>query len=160
MKKLIHTLAALTLLSILAACGGEALPTATEAAAPTQSVPTPTEAPTEAAAAVTEAPVTSEAAPTEDASTVSFAADVYPILEAKCIKCHGVEQVKEGLTLLTYTDLMAGSFNGPVVIAGNADESPFVNLVARGKMPNRGPKATEAELQTLRDWVNQGALNN
>ena len=170
MKKLIHTFATLTLLAVLAACGGNAAPpAATESVSPTESVPTlaeetpaPTEAPTEAAAATTEAPAATEAAPTVEAagSTVSFAANVYPILEAKCIKCHGVEQVKEGLNLMSYNDLMAGSFNGPVLVPGNADESLLVQLIVKGKMPNRGDKVTDAELQIIKDWINQGALNN
>lgn len=169
MKKFIPLVTALTLLAILAGCGGSATQTPPEPESATQSVPTPTEepsvpteAPAETAAPATEVSVVTEAPSTESpaASTVSFAANVYPILEAKCIKCHGVDQVKEGLDMLTYDNLMAGSFNGPVVVPGNADESLLVELIVRGKMPNRGPKATDAELQIIRDWVNQGALNN
>lgn len=99
--------------------------------------------------------------PTESASTaISYASDVYPILEAKCVKCHGVERVKEGLNMLTYEQLMAGSFNGPVIVPGNADESLLAQLIAEGEMPDRGPKVTEAELQVIKNWINAGALNN
>lgn len=62
--------------------------------------------------------------------------------------------------MLTYDDLMAGSFNGPVVASGNADESLLVKLIVEGEMPNRGDKVTDAELQIIKDWINQGALNN
>lgn len=167
MKKLIHTLAALTLLAFLAACGADAAPPATtEPVTVTESVPTPTEepatVPTEAPTATAEAPSATEAAPTEEAagSTVSFAADVYPIFEAKCVKCHGVERVKEGLNMLTYEQLMAGSFNGPVVLPGNANESLLAQLIIEGEMPNRGDKVTPEELQIIQNWINQGAANN
>jgi hypothetical protein len=120
-----------------------------------------TPVPTETLTQTSEATQTAEILPTESAaSTSGFASSVYPIFEAKCIKCHGVEQVKEGLSMLTYEELMAGSFNGPVVIPGNADSSLLVELIARGKMPNRGEKVTETELQIIKDWINAGALND
>lgn len=153
MKKSIYTLAALTLLAVLAACGGDAAsPAATEAVSSTESIPAPTD----------EAPSATTASPTEEAAqaSVSFAVNVYPIFEAKCVKCHGRERVKEGLNLLTYEQLMAGSFNGQVITPGNAGESLLVQLIVKGKMPNRGDKVTDAELQIIKDWVNQGALNN
>jgi uncharacterized membrane protein len=111
----------------------------------------------------TEAPAADTAVPEAEApaaSGVSFANDVQPILSAKCAKCHGVEQVKEGLDVQTHAALMAGSFNGPVIVPGNANESLFVKLIVEGEMPNRGPKVTPEELQVIIDWVNQGALNN
>ncbi len=167
MKKIIPLVTALTLAVILAGCGGNATQTPPEPESPTQSAPTPTEEPplptdTPTETAATEAPALTEAPPTEAAASsgVSFAANVYPIFEAKCIKCHGVERVKEGLDMQTYDNLMAGSFNGQVLIPGNADESLLVQLIAKGEMPNRGPKVTEEELQIIRNWVNQGALNN
>ncbi len=163
MKKIFLISSALMILAFVAACGAPA-PAPTEPPAPTQTLPPPSDTPppTETLAPTTEAPTTTEVPATEAQaeSTVSFAANVYPILEAKCVKCHGVEQVKEGLNLLTYDNLMAGSFNGPVLVPGNADDSLLVQLIVRGKMPNRGPKATEEELQVIRDWVNQGAVNN
>jgi cytochrome c5 len=164
MKKFIPLVTALTLAAILAGCGGSATQTPPELESATQSVPTPTEElslPTEAPAETT-ASAGTDAPPTEAAaaSTVSFSGNVFPIFEAKCNKCHGVERVKEGLDMTTYDNLMAGSFNGPVVVPGNADESLLVELIVRGKMPNRGTKATDEELQIIRDWVNQGALNN
>lgn len=159
MKKIPTVLTAIPILALAAACGGSApLPTAAEPAAATQTVPPPTATLTSAPEAVP----SPEAAATDSpgASVTGFASSVQPILEAKCVKCHGVDQVKEGLNMLTYEGLMAGSFNGPVVAPGDADESLMVQLIARGKMPNRGPKVTESELQIIKDWINQGALNN
>ncbi len=55
---------------------------------------------------------------------------------------------------------MAGSDNGPVVIAGDASNSLLVELIANQKMPKRGAKLTPSQVQLITDWVNQGALDN
>jgi mono/diheme cytochrome c family protein len=157
MNKNILSLTLLLTLMLITACGGSAAQTPLETAAPTETVSQPTAVP-----AATEAATSTEAASTDatSATTTSFANNVMPILEAKCIKCHGVEAKKEGLDLRTYEDLMAGSRNGSVLTPGDASNSVLVDLIQRGKMPNRGPKLTPEEIQTIIDWVNQGALNN
>jgi mono/diheme cytochrome c family protein len=161
MKNTIILLSTFLLIIILAACGGSggASSADVEPAAPTQAESTPTEVPATAEATV---PVNEEPAATESeaASAASYANNVYPILEAKCIKCHGVESKKEGLDMLTYDNLMKGSRNGAVVAPGDANNSLFVQLIVEGEMPNRGTKVTPEELQLIIDWVNQGALNN
>jgi hypothetical protein len=83
-----------------------------------------------------------------------------PILTNSCNECHGVKQVKEGLDMQTYESLMAGSFNGPVLVAGNSADSFLVQQVVKGKMPKRGPKLTAEQIQIISDWIDAGALNN
>lgn len=149
--------------TLLSACGGTPAQTPVEPAPATQTVPPPTTLPAETESLpATEAPLPVESPATEAGSVglVSFAANIMPIFEAKCVKCHGVERVKEGLDMQTYENIMAGSFNGAVVAPGNAAESLLVQLIVENEMPNRGPKITPDELQLIREWVNQGALNN
>jgi mono/diheme cytochrome c family protein len=159
MKRTLLT-ALLVLSCVLAACGGTPQ-TATEAAlsTPTESLPTTLPAPTETLVAV---PATETAVPPTEAPavSVSFANDIMPIFQNSCFECHGVRQVKEGLDMQTHESIMAGSFNGPVVIPGNAGESLLVQLVVQGEMPNRGPKLTAEQIQIIRDWINAGAPNN
>jgi len=107
----------------------------------------PTEAPTEAPA---EAP----------AGKVSFANDVFPIIESRCINCHGGDRIEEGLVMLSYDGLMAGSDNGPVIVPGDVEGSLLVELVTSKEMPKRGPKLTPPQIQIITDWVAAGALNN
>lgn len=130
--------------------------TATETSLPPTETPIPsteTSAPaTDTPAAVTDLPVAS--------GGVSFTNDVLPILVTSCGQCHGVREVKEGLDLTTYEAIMAGSFNGPVITAGNANDSYLVQQIIDGEMPKRGPKLTAEQIQIITDWVNQGALNN
>ncbi|HEX9386842.1 MAG TPA: c-type cytochrome domain-containing protein [Anaerolineales bacterium] len=91
---------------------------------------------------------------------MSFANDVLPIIESRCINCHGGERVEKGLNLKTYADMMQGSENGPVVTARNVTDSKLVELIVTQKMPKRGPKLTPPQIPLITDWVNQGALDN
>jgi mono/diheme cytochrome c family protein len=145
---------------VLAGCGTQAAaePTAMEAP-PTQPAVAPTEAaelaPTEAPA---EAPT--EAAAGASAATVSFTNDVVPIIQSRCINCHGGDRTEKGLVMHTYEELMAGSENGPVIVPGDVAGSKLVELIANQKMPKRGPKLTPPQVQLITDWVAAGALNN
>jgi mono/diheme cytochrome c family protein len=151
-----------SIVGLLTACGSQA--TNTAASSPTESVAPATEARTEPPLSTdTAAPTDTAAAATEPAAqeaTVSFAHDVLPIIESRCINCHGGDRTEKDLSLKTYADMMQGSENGPVVTAGNAVNSKLVELIVAQKMPKRGPKLTPPQVQLITDWVNQGALNN
>jgi mono/diheme cytochrome c family protein len=95
-----------------------------------------------------------------EGATVSFASDILPLFESRCIGCHGGERTQEGLDLKTHASIMTGSENGPVVTPGDAANSLLVEMVATQKMPKRGPKLTPNQVQLITDWVNQGALDN
>jgi uncharacterized membrane protein len=92
--------------------------------------------------------------------TVSFANDVMPIIQSRCVRCHGEDRVEESLLMRTYEEIMAGSENGPVIVPGDVANSKLVELVASQKMPKRGPKLTPPQVQLITDWVAAGAPNN
>lgn len=97
---------------------------------------------------------------------VSFSEDIRPILDAKCIQCHGGEDengviVKEmELDLTTYETLMAGSEYGTVVEAGDADDSVLWQMLEFGDMPQDGDPLPEDELELFKQWIAEGAENN
>jgi uncharacterized membrane protein len=93
-------------------------------------------------------------------TSVSFAKDVLPILDSRCLSCHGGGQTQRGLSVASYATLMAGSQRGSVVIPSDAANSILVQLIQSGQMPKNGPSLTPAEIQTIVDWINAGALNN
>lgn len=162
-KTLLPTLTFLLIL-MLSACNGQATQTPLESAASTEALSQPTQVP---ASTITSIPssTTSDASGTASpapaaAAAISFANDVMPIFESRCIKCHGGEQTKEGLDLKTYEGLMAGSFNGTVLEPGNAGASFLVEQLLTGEMPKRGTKLTPSETQIIADWINSGAINN
>lgn len=90
----------------------------------------------------------------------SFAADVMPFFNKYCIRCHGSQNPRVGLSLATHAAVLAGSRNGSVVKPGDAAASELARVVISGEMPPRGEKPTEAEIQILVDWINGGALDN
>ena len=147
-------------IGFLSACGSQ----------PVVDVPasTPTEKPAPFTQTATNpAPATDTVTPTEEPTTVpvvstgiSFSNDVYPIIKSRCINCHGGQKVEEGLVLKTYSDLMAGSDNGPVIMPGDAANSLLIELITTLEMPKKGPKLTPPQIQLITDWVNQGALDN
>ena len=93
-------------------------------------------------------------------STVSFNADILPILQSRCVNCHGGQKTEKKFNMTSHASLMQGSENGAMIIPGDAENSKLISLIAAGKMPKRGPKITPDQLQLLMDWVNAGALDN
>ena len=162
MKKQILLIATLIFILILSACGSQTPQPPPETASPTEAPPQPTQTPIP-----TETPIpTSTASPTAEMPTelpvaeISFTNDIMPIFNKSCNKCHGVEQIKEGLDMRTYETLMTGSFNGTVITAGSAADSFLVQQLEEGEMPKRGPKLTADQIQIIIDWINAGAPNN
>ena len=151
---------------LLTACGGQATNPPASVSQPTQAVgpvvlsPLATEAPTNPPLSTDTFATATEPAVAAQGATVSFAHDVLPILGSRCTNCHGGERTEKGLNLKTYTDIMQGSENGPVVTAGNATNSKLIELILNQKMPKRGPKLTPPQVELITNWVNQGALNN
>lgn len=94
------------------------------------------------------------------ALNISYAKDIQPIFQSRCASCHIGKAKSAGLNLGSYESLMAGSQDGPVIIAGDAGQSYLVEKITAGEMPKRGPKLTPAQIQLITDWVNAGAPNN
>jgi uncharacterized membrane protein len=159
------------MIAIVSACGGQSIGVPTSTSQSTEEIAPATEtsislpvstgtvipASTDTAQA-TEPPAATQ--PVIQGVTVSFANDVLPIIQSRCINCHGGDRTEEGLVMLTYADIIAGSDNGPVVVPGDAEHSLMAEMVSTQKMPKRGPKLTPPQVQVIIDWINQGALDN
>ena len=100
---------------------------------------------------------------------VSYSRDVVPILDKHCKVCHVQGQpgyVVSGFELGSYETLMRGTQYGPVVLPGDPLTSVLVMLIEGRvdpslKMPHGGASTpSEAEILTIRRWVEQGARNN
>jgi mono/diheme cytochrome c family protein len=89
-----------------------------------------------------------------------FAAEIRPILAARCYSCHGPELQQNGLRLDSLAALMNGSANGKVVIPGDSEKSPLVRRALgldRPKMPYGGPPLPADDVELIRKWIDQGA---
>ena len=95
---------------------------------------------------------------------VSYSQTIQPVLTESCGKCHGENRSRGGLNLASYQGLMKGGASGVVVIPGNADESQIIGSVERTKEPHMPPPfAGDMPTQgiaALRQWINEGALDN
>ena len=150
------------LLGLLTACGAQPIEAPTSQ--PTVESATPTQAPLPTDTAIPATSVPPTVPPTSDSAvqtgTVSFSADVLPILQSRCWNCHGGDDIEEGLDLTSFAAIMAGSDNGPVITPGDAANSLLAEQVVSNEMPKRGPKLTPPQVQIIVDWIKQGALNN
>jgi hypothetical protein len=160
-KLLIPFFVTILILSACATATETPLPTVEPVIVTSTLPPTETPSPTDTVSATLEVTQPTSVPPTESvASNVSFANQVLPIFQTYCVECHGGIRIREGLNMTSYDALMAGSFNGAVIIPGNANESITIQLIVAGEMPNRGPAPSTEELQIIIDWINQGAINN
>ncbi|MBM3982028.1 MAG: hypothetical protein FJ304_17550 [Planctomycetes bacterium] len=98
-----------------------------------------------------------------DAKNPNYEDDVLPIMKQSCTNCHGNDKQKGGLNLATYAAMQQGGSSGAVVVPGNPGKSRIYSLSAHldePKMPPSGNKIADAQLATLKLWVEQGARQN
>ena len=95
-----------------------------------------------------------------------FVHEVYPVLERKCMSCHGhnAAEVEGGLQVIDRASLLKGGQSGKAaVIPGEPQESPLIHLV-EGRdptsimPPKRDEQLTTEEIQWLRNWISAGAI--
>ncbi|MBM3144225.1 MAG: c-type cytochrome [Chloroflexi bacterium] len=91
----------------------------------------------------------------------SFAEDVLPIFEAKCVPCHGS---MGGWDAASYDAVMTTGDNAPTVIPNDVRNSILAQKITGEQtygniMPPAG-KMTNAEIQLILDWIAAGAPDN
>jgi len=83
--------------------------------------------------------------------------DVRPILEARCMACHGDSSPAAGLNLTTLSSIQKGSKNGPVIVHGASQNSNLFQKISSKSMPPPGaPPLSEEQIQTIRKWIDDG----
>ncbi|MGY8943427.1 MAG: c-type cytochrome [Flavobacteriales bacterium] len=80
----------------------------------------------------------------EELTKVSFINDVKPIMDARCLSCHGAGG--NFPELKNYSEVSTHA----VIVKEE---------VASGRMP-RGAALTAAQIKSIVDWVDEGALDN
>ena len=105
------------------------------------------------------------------AEPVSFDRDIAPILERRCLECHGATpsgdanakpELKGGLSLATRAAALKGGESGPAFVSGKPAESllvDYVTLAADGtaQMPKKRTPLKPAEIEALTKWIAAGA---
>lgn len=108
---------------------------------------------------------------------ISFTTSVKPILDAKCLNCHdgtGEGSSKTEFNVVDYKNMMQGTKYGPVINPGDSLSSSLYRLISHRtstsiQMPphhntsaaeGRGEPLTPKQIETIKNWIDQGALNN
>ena len=89
----------------------------------------------------------------------SSLSDVRPLLEAKCLGCHGVGNRLAGLDLRTREAALKGGTRGAAFVPGKADKSLLMQLVSGNRAPLMPPtgKLPAGEIALLKHWIDNGA---
>jgi uncharacterized membrane protein len=101
---------------------------------------------------------------------ISYRDQIQPILNNRCVSCHGADKPAARIVLTSYENLMssrATKFKKPIVIAGNLSES-WLYLRSGTDQPHfRMPPDTSRiaplpknEVELIGKWILQGAKNN
>ena len=104
-----------------------------------------------------------DAAPVISAEPLVFADVLLPLLEQRCVECHGPDQAKGGLRLDSFAALTKGGEHGPVVLAGRGGASSLVERMTlpagndERMPPDDKPAPTTEEIQLVRWWIDRGA---
>ncbi|HVW01505.1 MAG TPA: PSD1 and planctomycete cytochrome C domain-containing protein [Planctomycetaceae bacterium] len=92
---------------------------------------------------------------------VDYTREIKPILQRSCYACHGVLQQKGKLRLDAGTLIRKGGDSGAAVEPGKADESELLARITSSdetlRMPLEGATLKPAEIDRIRQWIEQGA---
>ena len=93
---------------------------------------------------------------------VDFAAEVQPILNKHCITCHGGVKKNGGISFLFEEEALAEGKSGRrAIIPGDAGASEVIRRLLEDdperRMPYEKQPLSEAEIDLLKRWIDQGA---
>ena len=89
-----------------------------------------------------------------------FRERVLPLLQARCISCHGPEKQKGGLRLDSRAAVLKGGESGPAIVAGDPAKSLLLQAVNQThpeiKMPPKEKLAAD-QVEALARWIKEEA---
>lgn len=93
---------------------------------------------------------------------IDFNTEVKPILNKKCITCHGGVKRQGGFSLLFRSDALAINKSGiPAIIPGDPSGSELIRRLRlkdpEERMPYKHPPLSASEISILEKWIRQGA---
>ena len=96
---------------------------------------------------------------------VSFRKDIAPLLQRRCVACHGEESAKGRYRLDTFARLVkAGESDLPPLIAGRVGDSELFRLLiesdANDRMPQKADALPPHEIALIERWIKEGAVND
>lgn len=94
---------------------------------------------------------------------IDYNADVKPILNKHCMGCHGgVKKAGDVSFLFEHEMLEPGKSGKKPVVRGDVSASEMIKRITTNdpeeKMPKNAPPLSDQEIETLKKWVEQGAV--
>jgi hypothetical protein len=97
----------------------------------------------------------------QQSEPIDFIRQVAPILQQRCLNCHGVSKAEGGLRLHNATATRRGGDSGAVLVVGKSDQSELLRRLKTNDVEERMPlklkPLTRKEVQLLVAWIDQGA---
>ena len=84
----------------------------------------------------------------------TYDANISQIFNNECKVCHNGTTLAGGMDLTTYTGVMKGGKDGPVIIPGGSANSLLVKIQSDKHFMNLSPE----ELMLVKQWIDGGAL--
>lgn len=92
------------------------------------------------------------------AAPLIFEADILPILQARCAKCHGDEKLEAGFDVRRRFAILKGGDSGPAFTEGKPDESTLIERIENNEMPPADEgRLDDKQKALIRQWVLAGA---
>lgn len=92
----------------------------------------------------------------------SFTEVIAPIVQGKCVNCHGGANPRAQLNLSTFAGWKVGGRSGALLVPGNANRSLLIGKLTtpndQQRMPQNAPALSPEEITVIGKWINQGAL--
>ena len=93
---------------------------------------------------------------------VDYETEIRPVLEKRCLDCHGPDKRKAELRVDRRTSLLRGGDGGlPALVPGNPMKSHLLERVRSGdpdeRMPPKGGPLSKGEIGLLEKWIEEGA---
>lgn len=93
---------------------------------------------------------------------IDYHRDVKTLLKERCFACHGALQQQGDLRLDSGELIRRGGDSGPAIEMGDSKNSLLIERVADAdastRMPPEGEPLSNRQIETLRRWIDQGAI--
>ena len=97
----------------------------------------------------------------QDQGRVDFIQQIVPILQQRCLNCHGASKAEGGLQLHDAAATRRGGDSGAVLVPGKSDQSELLRRLKtidlQERMPLKLKPLTNQEVGLLTSWIDQGA---
>ncbi|WP_020474832.1 PSD1 and planctomycete cytochrome C domain-containing protein [Zavarzinella formosa] len=92
---------------------------------------------------------------------VDFRKEIWPVLQTRCVGCHGPEKQQGGLRLDSRPAMLKGGKTGKAVVPGNPAESVLIERITikddTERMPPKGERLTAGQVSAMTNWIRADA---